>query len=86
MTKEENNTQGFKFQDYNSKVQEEMKLLINIEKFLTRVKEINGDEAFQYVAARQYLAQRAAMLKTAEEARLSATAKSEEAAQTPPSE
>jgi hypothetical protein len=65
----------FTITDYSQPAQEEIRQLMNIERFLKRVKEITGDEAFAYVDARQYLAGKAAMIGKAEEARLIATAK-----------
>lgn len=65
-------TKKFNITDYATEVQEEIRQLMNIERFMKRIKDILGDEAFAYVEARNYLANRAALLSRSEEARLSA--------------
>ena len=67
-------------EDFDPSVREELRVLVNLEKLLKRVKGIEGDEAFGYVEARQYIAGRAGLLERAELARLKAKAAAADAA------
>lgn len=58
--------------DFSPESREELRLLRNIEGLLKRVKGLEGDEAFAYVEARQYVATRASMTAQAELARIKA--------------
>ena len=60
------------FEDLSENAQKEISHLINIENFLRRVKDISGDEAYAYVNAREFLKQRAALIRVSEEARIKA--------------
>lgn len=58
--------------DFSPEAREELRLLKNIEGLLKRVKGLEGDEAFAYVEARQYVATRASLIAQAELARVKA--------------
>ena len=55
----------------------ELVVLTNIEKFLRRVKDISGDEAYAFVESREYILARIDSLKRMEMKRLEAMAKIE---------
>ena len=65
----------YTFADYAPTIQTELKQLVNVENLLKKVKGMDGDEAFSYVQARKWVAEKAAFAKIAEEARLDAVAK-----------